>query len=214
MLALRTQLGDTAAARELYKRCFPLRRIVFQGKGIPSVDQEELFEDAFMSCISPGKFAPSKGNFVPYLVTTLKNKARDRQRRASRQPETIFIDASEGQERDRIDHTIFEMFQVDDQSRLLRDAVYEVIDSWAGNSSASGHRGMWIEVISMRYFDGMSNGAIADRLDVSVRRVDNIMSRHVLPALEIKLAKYRPTRTGLGASAAAESDDRPDPFQR
>ena len=186
-LAVWAQEGDQEAARILYQRCFQIaRRVVWKWK-VPEDVWHELAGSAFVSCVRPGKFNVSKASFETYFRAAFLNQLRSNARKPKRY--VASLDALEEHQRDALEYQHSAPFSVaSDQEQALRKALRDLCAEWRAAPRHKGQHEDWARVAELRYEVGLPVAEVASHLVFSVRSVENILTRHVNPAIRNRIS--------------------------
>jgi RNA polymerase sigma factor (sigma-70 family) len=150
-LVVRIGSGDEEAFRRLFARYAPTARALAHRVVRQSHLAEEIVQEAFLALWrNPGGYDPGRGSVRSWLMGTVHHRAVDLIRREEshrRRAESSAVDASA--EPDPAEDVV-EQLGLPEERRLVRTALEDLPEEQRG-------------VITMMYFDGLSQTQIAER---------------------------------------------------
>jgi len=143
-------------------------------------DAQDITQEVFIKAFQNLHTLKRWDNFMGWLCRITLNTCKNWIRSASRRPDSEYM---EDQEQSRLDHSAIEFYNDD----MVNESVREALDSLPET---------YRQVLSLRYFGGMTVSEISDFLSVSRRTIDRRISeaqaklREEIPAM-LDIAKGR-----------------------
>ena len=159
-LAVKTAGGDRDAFAELYRELVdPVFRYLYWSTGSRE-DAEDLTEEVFLKClVNIAAFKPDRGPFKAWIFRIARNLLIDHRRRGSRRKSEAL-----GEEIDDGTEPLPQRLEKEERARALHECL-EALPS------------IQKQVITMKYFAGMSNAEVAKALGRSEGAVNALQHR-------------------------------------
>jgi RNA polymerase sigma factor (sigma-70 family) len=123
-------------------------------------DAQDITQEVFIKAFQNLHTLKRWDNFMGWLCRITLNTCKNWIRTASRRPDSEYM---EDQEQSRLDHSAMESYNED----IVNESVREALDSLPE---------MYRQVLSLRYFGGMTVSEISEFLSVSKRTIDRRIS--------------------------------------
>lgn len=158
-LAEKAAGGDTAAFGEIYRALLdPLYRYFYWNLSSPE-EAEDLTEEVFLRCLRHlSSFNPAKASFKSWAFRIAHNLLVDHLRKKGREV------VSEGREKAGEAPSVEEEAEAEERRKAVREALRELPRRQR-------------QVVTMKYFAGMSNAEVAEALGRSEGAVNALQHR-------------------------------------
>lgn len=167
--------GQTAALGLLYDRHAALVYGIALNILANSQEAEDLTQDIFLSLARGSAYDPRRGSLRTFLAILTRSRARDRMR-SRRSAQHTLNRWKSGRQDETTSNPPLEQITQQEQSQEVRSALAQLSDSQQ-------------EVLTLAYYEGLSQSEIAERLEIPLGTVKARARRGLL--------KLRETLTSL-----------------